>query len=393
VRAEPAVGADALEVHWQSRKTLRARLNGIAFGGQTGGAVLKALYYPHTDITNPVILKNALLLWDSLETIVPRSGWLPQRVKNDRLVNEAVDLIVRPRVPSAPERTEAHHALQDIAKTGALSSLLAEAPPGLRRREFLIYPEKFLDQTWHMLQQGGMARWVAAESDYGVPAVVGFLMMSLLADACAGTQVQKVTDRVDAYAWLSEAHARALGSPHVTGLDVSQVAPAYDRLVTLSLEVLDARAIPLKRLVEFRKRESKRGGTDYSAMRRRYLQTLQAHIKRIGTEARSAADLRELERQFKEELKQDLADLKAELNTTSLKALFSKEVAVSALITAGSLVAPISGLTALASKIGLVGVIPLLKAVVDLRGARRTALQRHVSSWLYLAGQGKLQIR
>ena len=128
-------------------------------------------------------------------------------------------------------------------------------------------------------------------------------------------------------------------------------------------------------------------------MRRRYLQTLQAHIKRIGTEARSAADLRELERQFKEELKQDLADLKAELNTTSLKALFSKEVAVSALITAGSLVAPISGLTALASKIGLVGVIPLLKAVVDLRGARRTTLQRHVSSWLYLAGQGKLQIR
>jgi hypothetical protein len=33
--------------------------------------VLKALYYPHTDVTSPLILKNALLLWDSLETIVP----------------------------------------------------------------------------------------------------------------------------------------------------------------------------------------------------------------------------------------------------------------------------------------------------------------------------------
>ena len=94
-----------------------------------------------------------------------------------------------------------------------------------------------------------------------------------------------------------------------------------------------------------------------------------------------------------EEFKQDLADLKAELNVASLKALFSKEVALSALITAGSLVAPVAGLTALASKVGLVGVIPLVKAAVDLRGARRIALQRHVTSWLYLSGQGRLQMR
>lgn len=355
--------------------------------------MLKALYYPHTDVTNPLILKNALLLWDSLETIVPRPGWSPRRFKNHRLLNEAVDLVVRPRVPTAPERSEAHQALQDVARTGALALLLAEAPRGWRGREFLIYPEKFLSETWHMLERGGMARWVAHQSDYGVPSVLGFFMMSLLADACAGTQLQKVTDRIDAYAWLSQAHARTLGSPHVAGLDISQVAPAYDRLVTLSLEVLDARALPLRKLVDLRKRESKRGGTDYSAMRRRYLQTLRAHVKRVATETRSSADLRELQRQFKEELKEDLGDLKAELNIASLKALFSKEVALSALITAGSLTAPIAGLTALASQIGLVGVIPLLKAAVELRGARRTALQRHMSSWLYLVGQRGLQVR
>ena len=33
--------------------------------------MLKALYYPHTEVGNPTILKNALLLWDSLETIGP----------------------------------------------------------------------------------------------------------------------------------------------------------------------------------------------------------------------------------------------------------------------------------------------------------------------------------
>jgi hypothetical protein len=354
---------------------------------------MKALYYPHTDVTSPLILKNALLLWDSLETIVPRPNWSPRRVGNDRFVNEAIDLVVKPRVPTAPERLEAHQALEGLMQTGFVTTLMAESPPGWRREEYLIYPKKFLAKTWHMLEQGGMAHWVDAAADYGVSPSVGFLIMSLLADACAGTQIQKVTDRVDAYAWLSQKHASALGSTVVTGLDVSQVAPAYDRLVSLSLDVLDARAIPLRRLVEFRKRESKRGGADHGAMRRRYSKALQAHVKRVITESRSLGDVQELERQFKVDFREDLADLKAELNAASLKTLFSREVAVSALITAGSLIAPIPGLTALATKIGLVGVIPLLKAAVDLRGARRTALQRHVSSWLYLAGQGKLQIR
>jgi hypothetical protein len=30
----------------------------------------KALYFPHTDIGSPVIIKNALLLWDGIETII-----------------------------------------------------------------------------------------------------------------------------------------------------------------------------------------------------------------------------------------------------------------------------------------------------------------------------------
>jgi hypothetical protein len=67
-------------------------------------------------------------------------------------------------------------------------------------------------------------------------------MMSVLADVCAETHIQKITDR------------------------------------TLSLEVMDARAIPLKKLVEFRKREQRGSGSDYSGMRRRYLAALQKHI-------------------------------------------------------------------------------------------------------------------
>jgi hypothetical protein len=78
---------------------------------------------------------------------------------------------------------------------------------------------------------------------------------------------------------------------------------------------------------------------------------------------------------------------------SSLKTLFSKEVAVSALITAGSILAPIPGLTALSTQFGLLGVIPLLKSATELRGARRTALLKHTSSWLYLATKPRLQVR
>lgn len=355
--------------------------------------MLKALYYPHTEVGNPTILKNALLLWDSLETIVPRMARPSPHGPKDRMLQEAARLVVTPRCPSQKEQQEAHKALEKLLNTGQFATIMGKAPADWRDGRYLIYPDKFLHMTWNMLEREGLARFESGDMDYGVPAALGFLMMSLLADSCAGTQTQKITDRTDAYSWLAEAHASALGTVPVTGLDVSQVAPAYDRLVAISLEVLDARDVPLEKLIEFRKREAKSGSTDYTAMRRRYLAALDAHIKRVTKEARNVTDLRELERQFRSELKHDLSDLKSELGVASLRTLFSKEVAVSALITAGSLLAPIPGLTALSSQVGLLGVIPLLRSATELRGARRSALLKHTSSWLYLATKPRLQVR
>ena len=355
-------------------------------------AMSKALYYPHTEVVSPVILKNALLLWDEIETIVPHREWKPSR-PSDRLTNRALDLVVRHRVPTDTERRQADAVLAGMANDGQLTKLVQATSRGPLRRDYLIYPEKFLDQTWHMLERGGMAQRVEAQSDFGVPAVIGLLMMATLADACAGTQIHKVTDRSQAYEWLGEQHARALGSQYVTGFDVSQVAPGHDRLVALSLEVLDARSIPLRRLVELREHEVRRPGSGYGAMRRRYAARLQSHLTQVGKEARSASDIAELERQFKQEMRGDLADLKADLGLANLKTLFSKEVALSALILAGSLAAPIEGLTALGSQIGSVGIVPLLKAAVDIRGARREVLKRHTMSWLYLGEQGRLALR
>jgi hypothetical protein len=184
-----------------------------------------------------------------------------------------------------------------------------------------------------------------------------------------------------------------MGSQYITNLDVSQVAPAQDRLVTLSLEVLDARNIPLKKLISLREREARSSSNDYALLRRRYLKTLQTHLDRLGKEAKTPADVRELDRQFRQDMKQDLTDLKAELNLASIKTLLSKEVGLAALITASCLVAPVAGLTALATQVGGVGIIPLVKAEVEYRATRKEILRKHSMAWLYLTTQRPVTLR
>src|SRR5579862_6769788 len=46
--------------------------------------MLNALYYPHTDIQSPTIIKNSLLLWDCVETIVPYANWRRKGPTGDR---------------------------------------------------------------------------------------------------------------------------------------------------------------------------------------------------------------------------------------------------------------------------------------------------------------------
>jgi hypothetical protein len=85
-------------------------------------------------------------------------------------------------------------------------------------------------------------------------------------------------------------------------------------------------------------------------------------------------------------------ELKSQLRLASLKTLFSKEVALTTLIVAGSLVTPIAGLTALGMQVGGVGIIPLLKTALDYRGARRDALNKQTMSWLFLAQRGRFSV-
>lgn len=344
--------------------------------------MLKALYYPHTEIRSQIVLKNALLLWDEVETIVPSSVSVSNA--GTLLEQEAARLVVRSRRPSVDERRSAHEALNGLLESGQLIAMLSTAPGDWSRLGYPVFHDKFLSETWYMLESRGLVDLESKRSRFSVSAPLGFLMMSLLADSCAGATIQRITDRADAHSWLLEARASVLGSKPMLGFDLSEVAPSHDRLVTLSLQALDARHVPLKSLVAMRKREQKDGSGDYTAMRRRYLSSLDAHVSRVVKEAKTPGDLRELERQFQNEIRADVRDLKVELGIASKKALFTRELAISAVAAGGLLVSPIAGLTAL-SALGIAGVVPLVKSAIDLRAARREAIKKHSSSWLFLA--------
>src|SRR5947209_5023844 len=124
-----------------------------------------------------------------IETIVPSSDWAPRYGPKDRRLREASDSVVARRVPSNAERKAADASVNSLFASGIVNVLLRHAPLDWRLSEYLIYPDKFHANTWRALQAQGFARWSKEHSDYAVPPAIGLLMMSVLADVCAGTQI------------------------------------------------------------------------------------------------------------------------------------------------------------------------------------------------------------
>ena len=350
-----------------------------------------ALYYPDATIQSKGLLKNSLLLWDNVECIIPTSRGFTRPTIKSKQYEEAYELLVSEHSPTSDEQRRAHIAVKRLLRESPPQSFILDA---MRHSDpFLIFPEKFSMNTWELLGRSGLAEIDEGSADYAVPPAFGLLMISILADECAGSQKQKVTDRTKAYAWVTEHYANKLGGEFVKGLDASDVGLNYKRLVTISLEVLGADQIPLKNLLAMRKREARGSSGDYRAIRQRYREQLKAFVDRITREARTAGDVKEIQRQFKADMKQDLINLKRELNLASIKSLFSKEMALAAVAFAGAFAEPIAGLTTLATTLKGIGVAPLIKTGSEYRAARRKALRESAMSWLYMTKQKPIAFR
>ncbi len=261
-----------------------------------------------------------MLMWDNLEFIVPYERFRPHYT--DREIAEAVDLIGIMREPTREEKTKAHEAIEEFATRSLPSSFYYQAQgPGTWLR-YGMYPQKLLPETWDMLSRLGLIGARADGPDYPLEDTAGLAFMSILTDCCAGQTLARVTDRKRAYAALTN----LLVDDSVGNTDRQD---HLESVIPLTLSVVKTDEIPLNRLIALRKREMRSGGNELRDLRHRYVKRISEHIKLLEIQ-QTTGDVKELNRQFKDDMKEDLRILKQELGFAGRESLSSKEIVVTA---------------------------------------------------------------
>lgn len=206
--------------------------------------------------------------------------------------------------------------------------------------------------------------------------------MSILADCCAGSTRLRVTDKGEAYAAVTGL-LRDRGNECLDSGDVLQ-----EKLVPLTLNVVDASKIGIDKLIAFRTREVMQGGHDYRALRHRYVDRMGACLAELGQPDLIQSDRNEIERQFEIDMKDDLAILRDELRYSTGDVLFLKEMIAAYLTTIGAL-----GAAAIAVPLVIPGIVTLAGAPVAIGGlvslrnkylaSRQAIMHKHPMAYLY----------
>lgn len=338
-----------------------------------------AIYYPHTRMRSEALLKSSLLLWDQVEFIAPEVTFAPAHESPE--FAEATELIGHYRHPTEEEKREVHALVEDFA-TSPLPEALFYRPDQQDHIEYGIYPQKFLPDTWHMLNELQLANLPKGDSRHRIDEATGLTMMSLLADCCAGTTRARITDRNEAYA-------------NIVNLATQNAEPAdpnCDVAVPLTLRLVDTATVPLKALIEFRRKEEKSQGHDMRRLRHRYAERIEAYIELVRTKGKKANDREEIQRLFEQDMKDDLAVLRDELSQANAMALASEavvSVAVTGIAAAAELLTlgfpfVLTGMTANEAVTKVGGVF---RAGSELAAKRKEIMRKHPMAYMHELGQ------
>ena len=336
-----------------------------------------ALYFPHTEVRSPDIMRTALLTWDTLEFISPFDGYRP--AYQDRQMARAAELIARPRVPTGDEHTRVHELIDNLIQSGVPDSFKYSPHDGAHESDYEMWPQKLAPKTWELLQRCGLTGGVLSNFDYPASQATGLSLMAILADVLAGTTRARITDRGLAYAAIANA-------PHV-----GRSAPELGTVVPLTIETLALKKVSLEKLVAFRERESKDSSGDYRTLRHNYLALVEKHAAAVSTVPAGSSDRQELDRVFPDTIGQDFRDLKRELGFAARETWLSKDVitlaiagarVAAALVAGGQLALP----QAIAGTGGAVLLGGLLQSGNKLAKARYDILRKHPTAYLYQIG-------
>ncbi|MBZ5491217.1 MAG: hypothetical protein LAO76_09830 [Acidobacteriia bacterium] len=342
-----------------------------------------AIYYPHTTIKSPDLLKRCLMLWDRVKVIVP---WDTYHINYDsRVEQEAFELIGVRHYPTQTEREATHQMVRDFVKRPlplAFSYRSVQDPNEI----YEVYPQKLLPKTWELLQGRGLAKdtkVMRRRSTYLAAEPTGLALMGLLADCCAGETFARITDRSAAYAGLAGL---------LTASEESDVASAREELLPVSIEIANVEDLPLKTWLDLRRREeSASDGASIRQLRHNLLDKLEDHAKKLAAHKDSARE--ELKRQFQQDMKDDYREMKEALKLEGSQILTSKEVLLSVIggiatlgLLAGHVAVPMPDVVTSAGAAATIG--GLIGSRSKFASTRRKILKEHPMAYFYEAAGG-----
>lgn len=273
-----------------------------------------AVHYPDITVQNKQQLKTALLLWDKLYVIVPDKYITPHF--EDGANKRAWDIVGGLMVPTPEQRQIAHNKVIGLFEAGGpaqASNWSAHSDPS--RTDYRMYAGKLAHETWHELQARGLAK--PAAGDWEVEPTVALAIMAKLADACAGNDFARTTDRFQAYGIMPERHTDTM---------------ADWTIVPMALDLVDCSSLPFDALLDFREREQ--SDQSLAELRRRYADFVHKQIA-ILSDSDSAAGFEERKRFIRQQMETDLADLRDGLRLGKRELIFSSAV-VSVAVAGGS---------------------------------------------------------
>jgi hypothetical protein len=314
-------------------------------------------------------------MWDKLEVITPK-GFPKQTRTNDKELSEAAELIVSSYHPSDEDKSLAHEVILQLTEQDLPKWFFFEANS---LKEF-IYSTKFLQKTWdHLTDRRLASAHPEAQMFFATPAFA-LVMMAILADCCAGKVKRTVTGEWVAYGALSR-YLTLLNR----GSYSAQVDPDGDVVAAIPFRSIDLEKIPLSNLLRLRRKEEGHEGHLYRELRHNLLRAVDEHVTTLATKKYKEGDRLEVQRVFDKRISDDYKELRAELGGAATDCLLSKEMLAVVVGAAGSLVQPVAG--------GVVAIGGILTAGRKYRTARRKSLRGHITSYVYLAKQGRMEWR
>jgi hypothetical protein len=335
-----------------------------------------ALYYPHTELRSTFLLKTCLLLWDKVQFIVPYPEYQPGYQNPD--VARAIEIIGEQHYPTDAQKEQVHDFIEDFVTRRLPDAFFYREPAS---KPYVIYEDKFFQKTWDLLYDAQLPGKALGRSHIPMMQSCALAIMSMLADCCAGSTRTRITDRGAAYATVV-----GLLAGQAKGMVKEPVQP-HEQLVPISLSVVNTEAIDLKKLIAFREREAKSGGHAIRDLRHRYVSALETYAQRLATVANNKSDQNEIQRQFEEDMKDDLATLRDELASVRTDALSSNVVVGTVLAGADTIAASFG------AKIDLTGALTVTGIPAAIFGAfqisnkyqqsRRAILRNHPMAYMY----------